>query len=633
MAPRVSSGTVILLALATASIVVAATLFSLCLPARGSLSFLLGVALIAQGMVVVTMGVAGIILGTLSGAVLTVGAAIWLAVSIVTTRRIRPTTPWRTRLDGAIATVRPVLAYPPVAIAALLVAGAFAWRVILALRLPMIDYDGWSYHLIFGDVWLQHDRLVLVLQRPWTAGYPGVIELMTTWLMAFSRSDALAGLTSVVPIPVVIVATAGLARSLGADRRQSLLAGLLMAMTPAVLALAGTSYIDAASVAAVVATWWLGVRVLGGERGASTALLLGIAGGLALGSKGTNVLLVAPILGVAGLFLLRDALVGENLRGLARRLAPVVALSAPVVLIGLSWYVKNILVFGNPLYPFSMGPLPGVTTLADFSLSPPELEGQGTVQQLVTSWTADWHLTRYAYNIRPGGLGRAWPLELAVAVVGAGLLVRRRRWGALGLVVAPAVVTLLVMPMPWYARLTLFLPGVALPLAGVAASSVRNRSVAAVGGVALVGIAAISMVLATVLPNVSLRPALSGTASPLQYLRFILVGSDAERANISLRGECAGFAVIPPGSRVAPGGFNLLHGAIGPDLDRILTDPLGQVSSPDALAAAMRTQGATWLATRGSGDLARYAAAAPDRFIDHGAMCQDGHLWELRPGG
>jgi hypothetical protein len=119
----------------------------------------------------------------------------------------------------------------------------------------------------------------------------------------------------------------------------------------------------------------------------------------------------------------------------------------------------------------------------------------------------------------------------------------------------------------------------------------------------------------------------------VQYLRFVLVGSDAERANISLRAECAGFSVIPPGARVAPGGFNLLHGAIGPDLDRLLTDPLGEISGPDDLVAAMRGQRATWLATRSTGELARYAAAAPDRFVDHGDICQDGRLWELRPGG
>ena len=625
----------ILLALATASIVVGATLFALCLPSRGSLAFLLAVALFAQAMVVATMGVAGIVLGTLSPAVLAIGALIWLVGASLTARRlVRPPEHWRRRLAAAFATIRPVLAYPPVAIAALLVAGSFVWRVVLALRLPMIDYDGWSYHLIFGDVWLQHDRLVLVLQRPWTAGYPGVVELMTTWLMAFPRSDALAGLTSVLPIPVVIVATAGLARSFGADRRRSLLVGLLMGMTPAIVALAGTSYIDTASIAAVVATWWLGLRFFGGERGSSTTLLLGIAGGLALGSKGTNVLLVAPILGVVGLILLRDLMWrnGDG-RRLLERAVPFVALSTPILLIGLSWYVKNVLVFGNPLYPFTLGPLPGVTTLAEFSLSPPELEGQDRIQQLVTSWTADWHLTRYAYNIRPGGLGRAWPVVLPIGLLGAGLLLRRRQWPALGLVIAPAVVTLLIMPMPWYARLTLFLPAIALALVAVALSTRRAGPIASLGGLGLVGVAAISMVLATALPNISLRPALSGTSSPVQYLRFVLVGGDAERANISLRAECAGFRVIPPSARVAPGGFNLLHGAIGPNLDRILTDPLGEITGPDDLVAAMRGQRATWLATRSTGELARYAAAAPDRFIDHGDICQDGRLWELRPGG
>jgi hypothetical protein len=288
--------------------------------------------------------------------------------------------------------------------------------------------------------------------------------------------------------------------------------------------------------------------------------------------------------------------------------------------------------FGNPLYPFAIGPLPGATTLTAFSLSPPELQGQGRLHQLLTSWTADWHLTRYAYNIRPGGLGRAWPLVLAVAVVGGILVLRRRRWAAVGLVIAPAVVTLLVMPMPWYARLTLFLPGVALPLVAVALSSTRRASIAAVGGAALVAVAAVSMTLATIVPNISLRPALSGRPTALQYLRFILVGSDAERANVSLRAACAGFGVIPPGDRIAPGGFNLLHGAIGPNLDRILGDVLGDVAGPAALADAMRAQGARWLATRSSGELARIAASAPDLFLDHGDICEDGRLWELRSG-
>ncbi|TMC61233.1 MAG: hypothetical protein E6J17_08770, partial [Chloroflexi bacterium] len=94
--------------------------------------------------------------------------------------------------------MRAALVDPAVAIAALLVVATLAWRTLLALRLPVVDYDGWSYHLVFADVWLQHNALVLVPQRPWTAGYPADAELLTTWLMAFTRSDALAGFTSLL---------------------------------------------------------------------------------------------------------------------------------------------------------------------------------------------------------------------------------------------------------------------------------------------------------------------------------------------------------------------------------------------------------------------------------------------------
>ena len=50
-------------------------------------------------------------------------------------------------------------------------AGArLAWRTLLALRLPVVDYDGFSYHLVFVDVWLQHDALRLVPHRIWVGG-------------------------------------------------------------------------------------------------------------------------------------------------------------------------------------------------------------------------------------------------------------------------------------------------------------------------------------------------------------------------------------------------------------------------------------------------------------------------------
>ncbi len=617
------------LLVATTAVLVAAAVLAAHLTPRGAVAYLLALLLLAQAMIVTTVGFAGLVVHSLAPGVLLGLAAGWLAAAAVLAWTRRGTLRWRSRAARYGASIRSAVASPAVAIAVLLVLGTLAWRLFLVLRLPVVDYDGWSYHLVFVDVWLQHDALVDVLQRPWTAGYPADTELLTTWLAAFTRTDALAGLTSLAPIPLAIVATTGLARELGASRTMALLAGLLLGMTPALVALAGTTYVDASSAATVIATWWLGLRVIRRERDGSAALLLGVAGGLALGTKGTNVLLVAPVLTVAGIVLLRDLLARRG-QGIGAPIARLGLLVLPVLALGASWYLKNAVEFGNPLYPFAMGPLPGPTTLTDFAFVPRQLEGKSWLGQVLASWIADWHLTHYAYNVRPGGLGRAWPLVLPIAALGVAVLARRRRMAPLAIVVLPAVVVLLIMPMPWYARLTLFVPGIALPLAAVALDAFHPR-LRTVGALVLVAVAAVSLGVANVRPNIDLRPAVRDTGAR-HYLGLLLDSDAARRSNVSLRAACAGFDVIPAGSRVAPGGFNLLHGVVGPNLDRILTDPLGPVSTPAELADELRRQGATWLVTSLGGGVDQVAAAAPDLFAGHGEICGGARLWELQSG-
>jgi hypothetical protein len=621
----------IALLLASAAVVIAAVVFAGLLRPRGAVAFVVATALLAQAIVVVTVGAVGLVIRSLSPATLLVAALAWVVVAGALAAR-RPITrqAWGARARGSGRTLRGAIADPPVAIAAALVVATLVWRTILALRLPVVDYDGWSYHLVFADVWLQHNALVLVPQRPWTAGYPADAELLTTWLMAFTRTDALAGFTSLLPIPLAIAATTGLARALGASPRRALLAGLVFGMTPALVALAGTTYVDAASVAVVAAALWLALRVIRGERDLATVLLLGLAAGLAIGTKGTNLVLVSPGLIAAGLVLLRDA-VGRDRTGGSRgpAVARVGVLAVAVLALGMSWYAKNWIVYGNPLYPFAMGPFPGPTTLTEFTFTPPQLEGKGALGQLLHSWTADWGLRRYSYNVRPGGLGAAWPAILVIAAAGLVLLVRRRGVAPITFVLIPAAATLATMPMPWYARLTLFLPAVALPLAALTIDALRPP-LAMVAGLALVAVATVSLTFANARPNIDIQ---TGTpphlASVPQYVSFVLRADDARRANVSLRAECAGFEAIPPGSVVAPGGFNLLHGPVGPNLDRTLGDPLPAAGDPPKLAAALRGVGAGWLVTGSGGGPDRIASSAPDLFKPLGAICQGGRLYEL----
>jgi hypothetical protein len=618
------------LLVASGAILVGAAVGAAYLTPRGAVAYLLAVGLLAQAMLVTTIGVAGILLQTLAPGVLLGLALAWPIAILLVSRRVGPPARWRERARDGLEAARDAVAHPVVLVAAALIAGTLVWRAFLVLRLPLVDYDGWSYHMVFLDVWLQHDAITLVPHRPWTAGYPAVAELMATWLAAFPGTDALVGYGSVAPIPLAIVGTIGLARFVGADRRWAVLAGLLLGMTPAMVAAAGSSYVDAASLAAVLATWWLGLRVLRGERDRSVALPLGVAGGLSLGIKGTNLLLCAPVLAAAGVVLLVDAARRRRRReGWGSVLGSLVLLVVPVAVLGMSWYLKNAVVYGNPLYPFAIGPFEGAKTTEIMDWAPPALERYGRLEQVVLSWLADWRIDHYQYNVRPGGLGRALPLILLLGAIGFVLLLRRRFLLAIVLVVVPAAATLALAPNPWYARYTMFIPALALTGVAVVLSRMRPRPAAVLGGV-LVALAAISLVFANIHPNIDLRPVRPRDASATGYLGYLLLADDARRLAVGRRATCAGFDVIPDGERVVPGGFNLLHGVAGPRFQRILTDPLPEVNDPAALVAALRERDASWLVTNEGWAVDRLAEASPDSFIDHGTTCGTARIWELR---
>jgi hypothetical protein len=91
--------------------------------------------------------------------------------------------------------------------------------------------------------------------------------------------------------------------------------------------------------------------------------------------------------------------------------------------------------------------------------------------------------------------------------------------------------------------------------------------------------------------------------------------------------------VIPPGSRVMPAGFNLLHGVVGPNLDRILTDGPRPFTDGAGLAASADAVRADWIVTTAGSRTDQLAASAPDRFESSGQMCRTAALWKVLPVG
>jgi hypothetical protein len=517
---------------------------------------------------------------------------------------------------------------PAIAIVGAVVGAGLAWKLAQALRLPTLDYDGFSYHLVTVDVWLQGGAIGRVPQRIWSDGYPANGELITLWLMAFTRSDMLANLTAFLAVPLAMAATAGLARTLGATRDRAILAGLVIGGTPAVLALSASTYVDSWAMADVAAAAVFGaLAVRSGRTGSPVPFVLaGVAIGLAVGTKASMAIPMATIAAALVLASTRAAGTWPDRARAAARTAVLVAV--PALALGGYWYLKNLLVFGDPFWPFTLGPFHGIGDFGLITQTPAGLAGDPEPVAILRSWFADFGARSYLYDTQIGGFGLVWALLLVLAVVGIARTERAVR-GYIAALGAAMLVTLLTMPMGWWPRLTLFFVVLVAALAAVGVSRLPrlpNRVVVAVI------VVLVSLSVQVTVGRSNLLPGLDSRQPPAVTLARIMAAGDPLRVDIGLWGVCSRVTGLPKGARVAVDSFALVHAVIGHALDRTSLPPMDMSADPKVLAQRLHLVGATHLI------LAPWSVALPgvtdrpDLFPPLGQTCRAAQVFEVSPG-
>jgi len=614
-----------------ASLVAVATgvLIAFRLPLRGALERLVGIGLLTQAFVTVVLLACGLLLRHLEAGAIAGVAAIGFAGAALVTLRGEGRAVVAAGAMDLFGQARTALRFRTQGRRLVAVVVSFAllgliWRLVLAIRLPTLDYDGFSYHLVTVDVWLQGNVLGRIPERIWSDGYPANGELVTLWLMAFSRTDALADLTGWLPLFLAGVAVAGIARELGARREWAVVAGAVFVITPAVIAAANTTYVDNLAVTDLSAAWFLGLRANREAPLPRRLVLLGLMGaamGLGLGTKLSLAIPVAAFGAVVVLSIARS----DVRRGIA---AAVVAGSA-AALLGSWWYLHDLAAFGNPVWPFTIGPFLGVGKMDDLIVqTPPQLAGLGRLAQIARAWLGDLTTTRYAFDTRIGGFGVLWLPAVAVAAVGTVRLVLERRYLVVLGIVAPTVVTLLVMPMPWWARLTTFALALGLALAAATLSRLPARAGTAAMAIT-VATAIFSLVIVSRAANIATSP--DGSRPRLDGLVRLVAADDTTRAHLGLWAECAGFGQVPAGSHVATDSFNLLHLVIGPNLERTLVPNVARTTDSGTLRSEAIANGAAYLALLSPDSIAA-ATSDPARFGALGPVCRGVQLFAVLPG-
>jgi len=300
---------------------------------------------------------------------------------------------------------RPPFAWPLVfrwwSIPALLAAGmSLAAATTLA---PF--YDQLHYHLGLPFHWLRYGTLI-VFDREAYSFLPCTTSLLYTYALAGPGGWA----AQVIHWGLGALAAAGAAgivRRLDGPQGAAPLAAALIITTPAVFesaALAAADLAAAAFAAAAVITLVGGIRrpETLTRNAAAAGILAGLAAGAKLLALGT---VVAPVAVVLAVHAIRRAVADRRLR---HATAPLLLFVAGVALTTGPWMARNLVVTGNPVYPY-FGDVVSTTTTPRANTGQEIAAGVGAIgisRERIAST-----LTLHTFTTR-GHAGRIGPIHL-----------------------------------------------------------------------------------------------------------------------------------------------------------------------------------------------------------------------------
>jgi hypothetical protein len=346
---------------------------------------------------------------------------------------------------------------PEVGRGALVVAGALVLRSLLQVWFfAPFQRDAHTYHLPKIGEWIQHSGFTGEWGLDLRSTFPSGFELVEAWWVAPLRHDVLIEMAGLEFLLLGAAATFDLARRLQIAPRFAFLGALLYALTPG-LCLQATSCLNDGPAAAL----WTATAALAFRAVPATLLLVPL--GLGIGVKPTYLYALPGLAVVAAL--------------IARRREPgtpatwAVGLSAMGV--GLSWYVRNAIVFGNPIYPMGLS---GISVQKDHVAQRFGPSASAFLENL--SRVLD---SRLYDHLGPPDPELTWisgwgALPLAVGAVSLFLALRNdrlMRWIAGAYAISLACVLALVVPDPWNMRYVLFFPGIFVLAAAKMAQTMR----------------------------------------------------------------------------------------------------------------------------------------------------------------
>lgn len=347
------------------------------------------------------------------------------------------------------------------------------WIIFLGIIFPATDFDGNSYHLTYVGYLIQnHNIFDASTSLGWLTGYPKGGEFIEAWSVIIAHKDTFADLSQIPFLLLGVYALYEAAVTLGSDKRHARFAALLYAFVPVVLNQLKTTYVDVMLCSLFIAGLAMIIRR---KLSKLDLVLIGIIFSLVLSIKSSGLLFI-----IVFMPLLIWNLYQDRGRAIKKYMQPALLIVGPMTF-GLYWYIKNLILYHSPLYPF--GYKVGNTTIfpgidlkkfIDGALTTLTSLPHGSLQRIWFVWTEqkDWFGCMYNYDTDYAGLGPVWFIVLIPAVIISIYFAVKKRNHLLLAVMATVIGLFIVYPTDYYSRYTMFIVSIGVIALGFALSNI-----------------------------------------------------------------------------------------------------------------------------------------------------------------
>ena len=341
------------------------------------------------------------------------------------------------------------------------------WWSLQVYLFPPYAWDELAYHLPKVAHILQSNGIEeFKTISPWVNTYPFNIELLFLWNVIYLGNDVLVNGTQVVFALFAVLAIYGIARKVGVKPENAAFA-MTFLFIPIVIQQATTCYIDLAiSSMFVIAANFLLLK----DKPKINLIILGLSLGIMVGAKYIFILPGLVILLVLLLLILYELRTERYIEGhrfllfRKRFMEDFFLCIIPILLIGGIWYVRNYILYGNPVAPVEVTLLGktlfhGSETLNNVASGTPTFTNPAFI---INAWLERaaphpaWDHAYYNYDVGRGGFGPVFPILLLPSILFSFYIALKTGLRNYLVVLAMFILAFILVPMNWWSRFTIF---------------------------------------------------------------------------------------------------------------------------------------------------------------------------------